>query len=122
MCGDLLQEAMEHIGMSEQEFMQMHQVYMSNPQTQQALMQAQFAPTAGSGAPKLTRQKTKEIFLDSEEKKLESMKKMMSDPAHSMGGGMGGDPMEGMMEMMVEQAKLSDDMFERHGIDEEEFN
>ena len=33
MCGDLLQEAMEHIGMSEQEFMQMHQVYMSNPQT-----------------------------------------------------------------------------------------
>jgi hypothetical protein len=40
MCGDLLQEAMEHIGMTEQEFMQMHQVYMSNPQTQQALMQA----------------------------------------------------------------------------------
>jgi hypothetical protein len=32
--GDLLTEAMEHIGMSEQEFMQMHQMYMSNPQTQ----------------------------------------------------------------------------------------
>ena len=32
------------------------------------------------------------------------------------------DPMEGMMEMMVEQAKLSDDMFEKHGVDEEEFN
>lgn len=31
--GDLLTEAMEHIGMSEQEFMQMHQMYMSNPQT-----------------------------------------------------------------------------------------
>jgi hypothetical protein len=122
MCGDLLQEAMEHIGLSEQEFMQMHQVYMSNPQTQQALMQAQFAPAPGGGAPKLTRQRTKEIFLDSEEKKLESMKKMMSDPANGMGGMGGGDPMEGMMEMMVEQAKLSDDMFERHGVDEEEFN
>ena len=32
--GDLLTEAMDHIGMSEQEFMQMHQMYMSNPQTQ----------------------------------------------------------------------------------------
>jgi hypothetical protein len=31
MCGDLLQDAMEHIGMNEQEFMQMHQIYMSNP-------------------------------------------------------------------------------------------
>ena len=35
---------------------------------------------------------------------------------------MGQDPMEGMMEMMVEQAKLSDDMYTRHGVDEEEFN
>ena len=33
LCGDLLQEAMDHIGLNEQEFMQMHQIYMSNPQT-----------------------------------------------------------------------------------------
>ena len=59
--------------------------------------------------------------MDSEEKKLESMKKMMSEQ-QQMGGGMGQDPMEGMMEMMVEQAKLSDDMYTRHGVDEEEFN
>ena len=32
-CGDLLQDAMDHIGLNEQEFMQMHQIYMSNPQT-----------------------------------------------------------------------------------------
>lgn len=120
MCGDLLQDAMDHIGLNEQEFMQMHQIYMSNPQTQQILMQAQFAPAPGAGAPKMTRQKTKEIFIDSEEKKLESMKKMMSEQQNAMGGGQ--DPMEGMMEMMVEQAKLSDDMYERHGVDEEEFN
>ena len=118
LCGDLLQDAMDHIGLNEQEFMQMHQIYMQNPQTQQILMQAQFAPAPGAGAPKLTRQKTKEIFLDSEEKKLESMKKMMSNPQHMQSQ----DPMEGMMEMMVEQAKLSDDMFERHGVDEDEFN
>jgi hypothetical protein len=32
--GELLQDAMDHLGLSEQEFMQMHQIYMSNPQTQ----------------------------------------------------------------------------------------
>jgi superfamily I DNA and/or RNA helicase len=31
MCGDLLAEAMSHIGLNEQEFMQMHQHYMTNP-------------------------------------------------------------------------------------------
>lgn len=31
---DLLGEAMENIGLSEQEFMQTHQYYMMNPQTQ----------------------------------------------------------------------------------------
>lgn len=32
-CGDLLQDAMDHIGLNEQEFMQTHQYYMTNPQT-----------------------------------------------------------------------------------------
>ena len=32
--GELLQDAMDHLGLTEQEFMQMHQIYMSNPQTQ----------------------------------------------------------------------------------------
>jgi hypothetical protein len=30
--------------------------------------------------------------------------------------------MNAMMEMMIMQAQLSDDMFERHGIEEEDFN
>lgn len=34
----------------------------------------------------------------------------------------GGDPMEGMMDMMIEQAKLTDEMFEKYQVDEEEFN
>jgi hypothetical protein len=32
------------------------------------------------------------------------------------------DQMSAMMDMMVQQAILSDDMHERHGIEEEEFN
>ena len=117
-CGDLLQDAMDHIGLNEQEFMQTHQYYMTNPQTQQILMQAQFAPASGGPPPSLTKQKTKEIFLDSEEKKLESMKTMMKNQAQMQSQ----DPMESMMEMMVEQAKLADEMFEKHGVEEEDFN
>ena len=71
---------MDHLGLTEQEFMQMHQMYMTNPQTQQVLMQAQMMPAAGQEPPKITKQKAKEIFLYSEEKKMESMKAMMSNP------------------------------------------
>lgn len=94
----------------------MHQVYMSNPQTQQILMQAQLAPSQSDSAPKITKEKTKEIFLYSEERKMESMKSMMT------GGRMGGDPMEQMFDMMIEQAKLSDEMHTKYGVDEDEFN
>ncbi len=38
-------------------------------------------------------------------------------------GGMGvGDPMEGMIEMVVEQSKLSDELFFKYGVDDDEFN
>ena len=74
---DFLSEAMESLGLSEQEFMQTHQVYMMNPQTQQILMQAQMAQPSNAGKPTISRQKCKEIFFDSEEKKFESMKSMM---------------------------------------------
>jgi hypothetical protein len=75
---DLLGDAMEHIGLNEQEFMQTHQFYMMNPQTQQILMQAQMGGDASTKTPpSISRQKAKQIFFDSEEKKFESMKKMM---------------------------------------------
>ena len=37
-------------------------------------------PAGQDAAPKLTKQKTKEIFVDQEEKKMQEMKKMMSNP------------------------------------------
>ena len=117
---ELLQEAMENIGLSEQEFMTTHQHYMYNPQTQQELMQGQMAAPAKGKAPTLSKQKTKEIFLDSEEKKFESMKAMMQNQKGPMNTQE--DQMEAMVEMMVQQAILADDMFEKHGVEEEEFN
>jgi hypothetical protein len=73
---DLLEHAIEHIGLNEQEFFQTHQFYMMNPQTQKILMQAQMGVDTKT-PPSITREKAKEIFFYSEEKKFESMKKMM---------------------------------------------
>jgi hypothetical protein len=119
---DLMMEIIDHIGVSEQEFMQVNQVYMSNPQTSQIIMQQQMMPTATDQPLKLTKQKTKEIFLYSEEKKMDQMKNMMSSGKFGGGMGAGGDPYEGMMEMMVEQSKLSDDIYFKFGVDDDEFN
>ena len=54
-------------------------------------------PQSDKSGVAITKQKTKEIFLYSEERKMESMKKLMSNPQS-----MGGDQMEGMIDMMVE--------------------
>ncbi len=116
----MLSEVMDHFGFNEQEFMMMQATYMQNPATQQPLMQAQFAPTGENAGPKLERQKTKEIFMDSEQEKMDSMKKMLT------AGGAGQDPnmseMDAMMSMMVEQAKITDKMYFKHGVDEDDFN
>ena len=53
-------------------------------------MQAQMMPAQTEEAPKLTKQKTKEIFLYSEESKMDSMKKMMTSGKMQQTG----DPME----------------------------
>lgn len=49
---------------------------------------------------------------------METMKNMMSNPA----AGGGGDEMEMMVKMAVEQAKLSDLMFLKYQVEEDEFN
>ena len=80
-------------------------------------MQAQMAPQGAGegGVPAITKEKTKEMFFYSEEKKVESMKKLMSSQT-------GMRQEEVMIEMMVEQAKLSDELYEKFGTDEDEFN
>ena len=48
---------------------------------------------------------------------MDSMKKLMTN--QSMGSG---DQMEGMIDMMIEQSKLADDMYEKFNVEEEDFN
>lgn len=119
---DIMMEVFDHIGLSEQEFMMVNEFYMRNPQTSQIIMQGQLMPTTQDGPPKITREKAKEIFLYSEEKKMQSMEAMMKSGRFNQMGMGGGDPMEGMIEMVVEQSKLSDEIFEKYGVDDDEFN
>ena len=76
---DLLGDALDHIGLSESESMQTHEIYMKDPQIQKIIMQAQMGGGDANTKtpPSITRQKAKEIFFESEERKFESMKKMM---------------------------------------------
>lgn len=76
-CADLLKDVMDHIGLNEQEFVSTHLYYMMNPQTQQEIMQDQMMSTDSKGAPNFTRETTKKILLDSEERKFASVKKMI---------------------------------------------
>ena len=120
---EILSDAICHIGFNVLEFMQSHQYYMKNPQTQLILMEAQMG---GSDAysktpPSISREKAKQIFFDSEEKKFESTKKMMLDSGNQCTDSQE-DQMAATMESLVYAAIISDDMFERHGIEEEEFN
>jgi hypothetical protein len=89
--------------------------------TQQILMQAQTGTANESTPPSITREKAKEIFFSSDDKKFESMKKIMSDSRHQRIESQE-DQMTAMKDMMVEQAILADDIYEHHCIEEEEFN
>ena len=94
---------------------------MMDPVTQQILMHAQTGNTDKSTPPSISLEKAKELFFSSEDKKFESMKKMMSDSRH-LRIESNEDQMNAMMDITVEQAIIADDMYEHHGIEEEEFN
>ena len=49
---------------------------------------------------------------------MDQLKRMMTNPQPNLQA----DPMAAMMEMMIEQARLADEMFFEKGIEEDEFN
>ena len=76
-------------------------------------MQQQFKQAK---APTISRADSKKIFMQSEEKKMKQMQRMMTQPNQQQ------DPMEAMMEVMVESCKQNDEIFFEHGIEEDDFN
>ena len=81
-----------------------------------AAQQGKLTPKTGGEAPKLTKQKTLEVFETSQELTMKTMKNMQNKTPET-----GGDQMQMMMSMMVDQAKMQDEMFFKTGVENEEF-
>lgn len=112
-------EVMDHFDISEQEFMTAQQVHMTNPMFQQQMMQMQMGmddedPT---WKPTIDKAKAVEIFKFVEELKFKTMEKLAQGPDPRMGG----DQMEATIRMLVEHAKVGDQLFEKFNVEEEEF-
>ncbi len=118
----LLQEAIAELGISEQEFSMTHRMLASNEQTAQFVMAAQQGKLKEPAAPGLQKKPTltKNKMMDALKHHMEStivqmveMQKKQMNPQ--------GDQMSMMVDMMVEQAKLADDMFLSHKVESDEF-
>jgi hypothetical protein len=90
---------MKHIGLAERVFNQTNQFYMKDTKTHQIIMQAQMGASDAT-PPSISRQKAKEIFIESEEKKFENIAKMMQKP-QSQSMISEEDHMSAVMETMV---------------------
>lgn len=96
-----------------------HQMLASNPQYAEFVMAAQQGklqqPNA-SKQPSLTKQKTLETLAHQEELTIKQMAAMKDKPMPESG-----DQMEMMVAMMVEQNKMQDEMHERTGVENDDF-
>lgn len=115
-----LNKIIEKLGISEQEFTQNTMFHGQDQFKGMQLMQVQ-QQTIGAAAEEqapLTKQKTMETFKVQLDIQMESMDKMME------GGAMqgGGDQMQMMMKMMIQQAKAQDELFLKTGVEEELLN
>lgn len=121
-------QILEQLGISEQEFQKnamFHgQDQMKSMQIMQMQQQTQGPSSASESAPKLTKQKTIETFKVQQEIQMESMDEMMKEGMAA--GGMNPQSQEGqmimMMKMMVKQARASDALFAKTGVEEDELN
>lgn len=90
-----------------------------NPQVQQLVMAAQAGklpnPNAPAEKPKLTKQKTIQVFKESSDLQLEMMKKMATQKMPE-----GGNQQEMMVHAMAEQMKMQDEIFVRTQVEQDD--
>ena len=111
-------ECMSHFNIEEQEFMMSQQVHMMNPLFQQTMMNMQMGldDEDPNWKPTISRDRAKEIFKFVEELKFKTMENLAKTPSMA-----GQDQMEATIAMLVEHAKVGDQLFEKFGVEEEEF-
>lgn len=113
-------EVLTFLDIEEQEFMMAQNMHAMNPQFQKVMMEMQLGMEDGPSAPpSFTKEKAKEIFFFVEEEKNKEMSQLKNG---GMGGMMGGgQDMESTINMIVAHSKVGDKLFEKYGVEEEEF-
>lgn len=114
-------EVLNYLDIEEQDFMMAQNMHSMNPAFQRVMMEMQLGVEEGPATPPtITKEKAKEIFIFVEDEKAKAMDSMRS--AGGMGG-MYGNPndMEATINMIVEHSKVGDKLYEKYGIEEEEF-
>jgi hypothetical protein len=112
-------EVLGCLEIDEQEFMMAQNMHAMNPAFQRVMMEMQLGVEESTTKPTVTKEKAKEIFIFVEEEKTKAMQSMRG--AGGMGGMMNPNDMEATINMIVEHSKVGDKLFEKYGVEEEEF-
>lgn len=116
---EIASEVLTHLDIEEQEFMMAQNMHAMNPQFQKVMMEMQLGVEEGPPTqPKVDKATAKEIFIFVEDEKEKTMKEIQGT-----GGSMFGNPndMEGTINMIVAHSKVGDKLFEKYGVEEEDF-
>ena len=112
-------EVLNFLEIDEQEFMMSQNMHAMNPAFQRVMMEMQLGVEETTTKPSVSKETAKEIFIFVEEEKSKAMQNMRG--AGAMGGMMNPNDMEATINMIVEHSKVGDKLFEKYGIEEEEF-
>lgn len=120
---DVATEVLTFLDIEEQEFMMAQNMHAMNPMFQKVMMEMQLGMEEGpQNPPSFDKAKAKEIFIFVEEEKAKEMAKIKgSGGIGGMGAMMGGQDMESTINMIVAHSKVGDKLYEKFGVEEEEF-
>jgi hypothetical protein len=112
--------AMDYLGYLKKDYDAMYKGFMENPETQAALIQAQAKPfqTGSKKGPSMSIDRAKKIYIYSEEAKTEALSTLMKQGVNIMDAN---PDKETEQKMLLQQARLSDQMHAKWGVDEDEF-
>lgn len=117
---EIATECMNHYNIEEQDFVVSQQVHMGNPMFQRTMMEMQLGIEDDDKSWKapITKEKAKEIFKFMEELKFKTMDNLAKHPVDPQDQSQAEDF---TITMLVENAKTGDELYEKFGIEEEEF-
>jgi hypothetical protein len=113
---EISQDAFSYLNISEQDYMMSQQMHASDPSFQELMMGLQLQDD-DNYEPKVTKEKAKEIY----KYMAEQMTKMTTELGSKQYLYISNQE-QFMLEIMVEQAKINDQMYEKYGVEEVDFS